>query len=128
MPWLIPAIGAGLGLVKHVAVDKPAADKAADMRAAEQRYEPYTGMQPQTQVKTSDPFGAALGGAGSAQALSSGMDLDKQRQQWLDLQKPNAVGNLTKGLKTPQTGGASTRFDTKTADYDTSGPWSGFLA
>lgn len=84
MPWLIPAIGAGVGVLKNAAIDKPAADRAADLRAAEQRYEPYTGVQAHTELKHTDPWGAAFGGAGSAQALASGLDLDAQRKALVD--------------------------------------------
>lgn len=73
LPWSLVG-GAGLGAVKHFAVDKPREE--ADRRLASEtaRYSPWTGLKP-APVERANLFSSALqglgAGAGAAQAFGA---------------------------------------------------------
>lgn len=59
MPWLALALGAGAGLVKSEAVDRPKEDRDRQLAAATQRFAPWTGLKAGP-ITEADPLGSAL--------------------------------------------------------------------
>lgn len=63
-------IGAGVGLLKYLAVDKPQENKQRALAATTQRYSPWTGLQAQ-QIPIASSIGDVASGAGQGAALGS---------------------------------------------------------
>lgn len=63
LPWTI-AGGAGLGAIKHFAVDKPQEEKDRELASQTARYSPWTGLKPQP-VERASLFKSALQGLGA---------------------------------------------------------------
>lgn len=72
-PLVIPAILAGMHVIKSEAFDRPAENRRRQLRAEEQRYSPYSGIKNFTEVgPETNTFGAALGGAAQGLGLGQG--------------------------------------------------------
>lgn len=71
---MLPLIlgGAGLGIVKHFASDKPKEERQRRLAAETARYSPWTGMQPQ-QVQDADIFGNVMQGGLTGASFAQGL-------------------------------------------------------
>lgn len=72
MSWIAVAIGAGAGLLKSEAIDRPEADRKRHLAAETQRYSPWTGLQAQP-FKEADPLGSALTFWATGASMGAGM-------------------------------------------------------
>lgn len=83
IPWLMMGINAGLGALKHFAVDKPDARAQNKLLAERWRLYPYTGQIPTGSVARPSLIGNVIGGAIGGASLG-------QKMQAMDLQ--NQIG------------------------------------
>lgn len=66
------AAGAGLGLIKYFAVDKPANDKQRALAATTQKFSPWTGLQAEAPSPV-NPMSAGISGAGMGMSMGQNM-------------------------------------------------------
>lgn len=59
MSWIAAAIGAGVGLTKAIAIDKPKENRQRKLAAETIRYSPWTHMQAGP-IQEADPLGSTL--------------------------------------------------------------------
>ncbi len=80
MPWLALAIGAGVGILKAEAIDRPKEERDRKLAAETQRLSPWTGLKAQP-IKEADPLGSALTyGATGAQIWQGGNNAEAQEK------------------------------------------------
>ena len=89
--WMLPLIGAAIGLAKSQYVDRPVEEKDRELQAATARFSPWTGLAPRD-VKRADPFGSVLqGGMTGLQMDQSMTAADQWKQQTAAMRAQNAA-------------------------------------
>lgn len=108
--WGALGIGAGLGLLKSLAIDAPKEARQRKVAAATQRYSPWTGLQAQP-VQEADPFGSALQFGATGAMLGQGIqnaDATKNLQdamaKYYGQGGLGSYGNYYAGLQSPGLG------------------------
>ena len=89
MPLIALAIGAGVGLIKSEAIDRPREERQRKLKAETQRYSPWTGMQGGN-IQEADPFGSALAFGSTGAQIQSGLAQQQINEKLADraLQAP----------------------------------------
>lgn len=85
MPITALAIGAGVGLLKSEAVDRPREQRQRKLAAETQRYSPWTGLQAQP-VQEADPLGSALSFGATGAQMGAGMENAKAQKGLMEAQ------------------------------------------
>jgi hypothetical protein len=78
-PWGAAA-GAGLGLAKYFAFDKPANDRERTLAATTQKFSPWTGLQAQAPGQV-NPMGSTMQGAAAGAGLGQNMSAANNNAQ-----------------------------------------------
>lgn len=73
MFFLIPLLGAAIGLGKGLLIDKPKEERDKKLAGAIARWSPWTGMQP-GKIRRADPFGSALQGGVTGFLMGGGKE------------------------------------------------------
>ena len=95
------AIGAGVGLLKNEFIDKPQAATHNKLQAEIARYSPWTHMQA-GDIKTPNPFDAALQFGSTGAMISSGIKNDMAKRDYLAAQSNLANTNAGSIKDLPQ--------------------------
>lgn len=83
MAFLPLAIGAGIGLLKGMTVDRDKEDRERQLAAQTQKYSPWTHLTAGP-IEQADPLGSALQFGGTAQALSQNFNNSQAQTAWLN--------------------------------------------
>jgi hypothetical protein len=120
-PWGAAA-GAGAGLIKYFAFDKPANDRKRALAAATEKFSPWTGLHGEVPDQI-NPMSSAMSGAGAgmatAQNLQAAQGNQALQQSQIDLNKARTQSMQAPGT---QTGFAMQPYSAKMGQ-DAMGPY-----
>lgn len=106
MPIIALAIGAGLGAVKHVAVDQPAYGRQKKLAAETQRFSPWTGLKSEAPQEP-NMLGSMMQFGATGASLGANIQSQQAQNKLLDAQtkwfnSPKSSGNSWAAMRSAQ--------------------------